>query len=657
MTYRPDIDGLRAIAVMAVTLFHLNVAGLAGGYVGVDIFFVISGFLITRLIVDEVKSTGGFSFKNFYLRRARRLFPALFFIVFVTFCFAAFVFIPPHLERLGGATIHTLLSTSNFFFWREAGYFDTSAEFKPLLHTWSLGVEEQFYVVWPLLIVIAMCKSPRYGAVAAIVGIGLFSFLLNAMFYDGDVGILRAAAPKIAEWFSDGSSTIFYLAPFRVFEFAIGAALVWVARIQPKNKLLLEPLAALGLGMVAWSICTYSEGIIFPYYNALLPCLGAALLIYAGQARYTGRILNNPVAVWTGKISYSLYLIHWPLIVFTIYRIDDISNPWVVTTLLLLMFAGASLMYKFIEQPFRRTSRTLSDKESDFGLACALFALVLVLPASNAWANSGWLWRMPEQIRMALGNNWENQSAATQQLARKAVADKGKNPGDNYVLLVGDSYMGDLFGAVSEPLKKSGFTVGAQYFDDSCMQHLNKNPYPRAALMTKLCQRDSKRLNDLRTKIAAAKYIILDNRWVMETIKDIDEFYEWCKIANPECNLFIVSRKVEWKDLPLVAARSFTNFNRGRVNAAAYSARLAGKVDPVNKALERKAKALGVHYIDINDFVCDDDAQTCDVIDQQSRLLVYDHGHWSTYGQSYFSDKIELSEVLLKTRPLSKSAP
>jgi len=143
----------------------------------------------------------------------------------------------------------------------------------------------------------------------------------------------------------------------------------------------------------------------------------------------------------------------------------------------------------------------------------------------------------------------------------------------------------------------------------------------------------------------------------METINDIDEFYEWCKIANPECNLFIVSRKVEWKDLPLVAARSFTNFNRGRVNAAAYSARLAGKVDPVNKALERKAKALGVHYIDINDFVCDDDAQTCDVIDQQSRLLVYDHGHWSTYGQSYFSDKIELSEVLLKTRPLSKSAP
>lgn len=391
MKYRPDIDGLRSVAVLSVLLFHAGFKPFIGGYVGVDVFFVISGYLITRIIRDEVLETNSFSFSNFYVRRARRLFPALFFTLTLSGIFACLLFPPNYLKRFAGSLIYAIASVSNIFFWRESGYFDTDASFKPLLHTWSLGVEEQFYLVWPVLFVFLLLKAPKFASRITIFIAGIVSLYLNHVFSGGEITILYKLSPSVAAWFADGVATIFYLMPFRVFEFAIGAALVWLIKYQPKNKIVLEPLVTIGLAMIAYAVFTYTDKTLFPSYNALMPCIGAALIIYSGTAKYFGRLLNNPVAVRVGLISYSLYLIHWPLVVFyKYYKLDRLTHKeqWLICAVSIIT---AELMYRFVERPFRMgaiSSKSLSPR--GFGLVCVILALVIILPAAKIWANKGW---------------------------------------------------------------------------------------------------------------------------------------------------------------------------------------------------------------------------------------------------------------------------
>ena len=197
-------------------------------------FFVISGFLITRLIRDEVQA-GSFSFANFYVRRARRLFPSLFFTLAASFAAASWLFSPQHLERFGGALLSALFSVSNFYLLEESGYFDIESDFKPLLHTWSLSVEEQFYLVWPVLLFWLISKRPNWSVPLLLFGAGIASFLLNYLY-------LKDPA------------TMFYLAPFRVFEFAIGGIMVWGVERLPRPNALLELLVPLGLALILWPV-------------------------------------------------------------------------------------------------------------------------------------------------------------------------------------------------------------------------------------------------------------------------------------------------------------------------------------------------------------------------------------------------------------------
>ncbi|MBI5664126.1 MAG: acyltransferase [Nitrospirae bacterium] len=389
MKYRPDIDGLRSVAVLSVLLFHAGFKHFSGGFVGVDVFFVISGYLITRIIHDEVLETKTFNFSNFYVRRARRLFPALFFTLALSGIFACLLLSPDYLKRFAGSLIWAIASVSNIFFWRESGYFDADSGFKPLLHTWSLGVEEQFYLVWPVLFVFLLLKAPKFTALITVFIAGVVSFYLNHVFLGGELSVLSKLSPGVAAWFADGASAIFYLMPFRVFEFAVGASLVWLIKYQPKNKMLLEPLVAIGLAMIAYAVFTYTEDTVFPSYNALMPCIGAALVIYSGTARHVGRLLNNPAAVGVGLISYSLYLVHWPIIVlYRYYKLDRLTfrEQWIIMAVCII---AAVLMYRFVERPFRRrTNTSLSPRR--FGTVCVMSALVIILPASVLRANNGW---------------------------------------------------------------------------------------------------------------------------------------------------------------------------------------------------------------------------------------------------------------------------
>ncbi|MGR8921649.1 MAG: acyltransferase family protein, partial [Gammaproteobacteria bacterium] len=285
---------------------------------------------------------------------------------------------PQHLERFGGALVYAAGSLSNFYFWGESDYFGAAARFKPLLHTWSLSVEEQFYLVWPALLVFIVAKLPRRAA---------FTLVLL-------IAIVSASG---SHWMlSRDATAAFYLMPFRLFELAIGALLVWLGPWQPRERRWLDLVAAAGLGLIGYAVFAFDEGTPFPGLNALLPCIGAALVIAAGEAPHTGALLRNAAAVRLGLISYSLYLIHWPVLVF--YQYYTYQDPGHLERLALVAVSivAAELMYRGVERPLRYGRKDDAQwSPAAFGLGCALTALVLVVPAATAWARDGWAWRLP----------------------------------------------------------------------------------------------------------------------------------------------------------------------------------------------------------------------------------------------------------------------
>ena len=380
---------------MSVLLFHLGVNHFQGGYIGVDVFFVISGFLITRLIRGQIRADT-FSFRRFYIRRARRLFPAILCTVAATLVVAAFVFPPRQLATFGRSVPFTLLSLSNFLFWKESNYFGSATGVKPLLHTWSLSVEEQFYLLWPLMLFLLLRYTKKWSPPVLLALGGAVSLYLNQVFLAGPPPWLTEIAPKLAAKFSDGSSTIFYLAPFRVFEFSIGAVLVWFEGHEPKKSLWLELLALLGLGLIAYPVLTFSEATVFPSYNALMPCVGTALLIFAGRAPYTGRLLSHPVCVGIGLLSYSLYLVHWPIIVFVRFAAIPELSAASQLGLGMACFVAAYALYRLVETPFRHPRPGASSAKFVYGGIA--IAMLLAVPGANAYSSGGWHWRLPEEM-------------------------------------------------------------------------------------------------------------------------------------------------------------------------------------------------------------------------------------------------------------------
>lgn len=304
--YRQDIEVMRAIAVICVVVFHIDENWLSGGFVGVDIFFVISGYLITQNLIAQ-KSSGNFSYKRFYARRARRLFPAAFVTILITFLLGVLWFSPEHLMALSEAVIYSLLSASNILFWKGSGYFDSSAEFNPLLHMWSLSVEEQFYLVWPLIISGVLLIKNKLRELVFFIGVAGFSLALT------EYALVKDA------------STAFFLMPCRVVEFSMGALCIWARRLYleqffAKAHFLAATVYLAGFFIIMFSAVSFSQETKFPGLNAVLPCMGAAFMICTGDKVRFSYIVNNRFMMGIGSISYSLYLVHWPLIIFYKYH-------------------------------------------------------------------------------------------------------------------------------------------------------------------------------------------------------------------------------------------------------------------------------------------------------------------------------------------------
>lgn len=334
--YRSDVEGLRAVAVLSVVAYHLDGGWLPGGFVGVDIFFVISGYLITALLLRRI-SMQRYSIANFYAARVRRIFPALF-VVLAASTGACYLALPPQDALEFGRTLRsTALFYSNIEFSRQTGYFDGAAELKPLLHTWSLAVEEQFYLLFPPLLAVAATRL-RPMLQAVLVGCAVLSLALSV------------------HWAAKYPTLGFYSSFSRAHELLIGA---WIAAASPHiaRPALCHGLSLVGVALLAGPLLLYSSQIPFPGAYALLPCLGAALLIVTGSGHRTlaARALSLPPMRFVGAISYSLYLWHWPVIVFSRHALQ--REPALVEKGLLfaLMIALAALSWRFVERPARST--------------------------------------------------------------------------------------------------------------------------------------------------------------------------------------------------------------------------------------------------------------------------------------------------------------
>jgi len=354
LKYRAEIDGLRALAVVPVILFHAGFELFSGGFVGVDVFFVISGYLITTILIEDIENKR-FSIVNFYERRARRILPALFFVMLVCIPFAWMWMLPNQMKDFSQSLVAVSLFASNILFWRESGYFDAAAEEKPLLHTWSLGVEEQYYVLFPIFLILAW----RFGR--------------NRVFWL--IVVMAAISLLLSEWgWRNRPTANFYLAPTRAWELFAGSIAAFVVQKQGVQKN--NALALLGLVVIVFSIFFYDETTPFPSVYSLVPVLGVVLLVlYADKETLAAKFLSTKVFLGIGLISYSAYLWHQPLFAFARIRMQNEHSLVVMAVLSIASLALAFLSWRYIEKPFRdrrKIGRSTVFVGSLFGISCLI---------------------------------------------------------------------------------------------------------------------------------------------------------------------------------------------------------------------------------------------------------------------------------------------
>ncbi|MEP7383511.1 MAG: acyltransferase family protein, partial [Gemmatimonadota bacterium] len=625
--YRPEIDGLRAIAVIGVILFHLGVPHVQGGFAGVDVFFVISGFLITGNLLTDMQA-GRFSFARFYERRARRLLPALFFTLAASMAASAILLPPYQLRAMAKSLAAAVFSASNFVFWSQSGYFDTDAALKPLLHTWSLSVEEQFYLLWPTLMLLLWKRGGArllitVLALAVIVSTGAAEFVLSR---DRDAA--------------------FYLAPFRVAELAIGALCVWWIERIPSGWWKGDLTAFVGLAAIGYAIISFTDHTRFPGINALLPCLGTAAVICAPDARLARSVLSVPIARGIGLISYSLYLAHWPILVFVRHRTEGPFGPWLGGALLVAMFAVATLMYFYVERPFRWTAHrptaevrvsgaNVAQGTRRFVTGLAVAAAALTLLAYSAYATRGWPARVAPDVRLLLAGNAEafqrravavrsprchmNGAFDPRRMARPDCM--GIMPDRLNVLVIGDSHAADLWMALHGAYPEVNFL---QATGAGCLP-----VEARYAGLERPCLDLLRYVKRSRPTLDGIDGVILAGRWrpPLEEIRTEIDFFESQHIPvtvfGPPLELSDDVRTLLFR---AGSASDFEAFAQQFVDSS---------VVEVDRQLQRVVAAEGAGYVSIIGMLCG--RGTCPMFDANRRLLLHDYGHWGVEGGAYFA--------------------
>lgn len=622
--YRADVDGLRAIAVIAVILYHFKIPFFDGGFVGVDIFFVISGYLITKNIVSLVDS-GRFSFADFYFRRVRRLIPALLAVVLSTFLISLFFLSPDDMSSLAGSIVYALVGFSNVFFWMQSGYFDSFASLKPILHTWSLGVELQFYILWPLLLwaICRNCSSHTKRIIFVLAFIALSTIL--SLYYS----------------YKD-STAAFFLTPFRMHEFGIGALISFKRNVTSKK--ISSMIYPIGLALVLYSIFSFKiNEIVFPGYMVLIPCIGSAMMIFADTKTLPSLVTNNKTAAHIGEISYSLYLVHWPIFVISSYAFVFTPTPLQTALMILATFALSYCLYFGVEKKFRSPVNAKLSGAS-FSLSCTALSMIISVFAASCWGDGGWQWRIPAEIRNVNKIDVSLTKDYTWAVQLKLDAKQGFDKDDKRekLLIIGDSQSADIINALNEAGTLEKYDVVARTVVNVCgtpyvnpqeiddFLNSKNNMTSSKPNFVAICREQMKRLMEGDLLNQAGK-IIIAMYYPQDLTKYVDDGISEIK-AKTKATVFVVGRK----NLSKSSIAIINSFHR-IVGIDKYAAKF---IEPTTIMANNNVRQIkDTKFVDMMSLLCPE-RDSCLVVDKNNRPLLYDEAHFTKYGAEFFGPKI-----------------
>ena len=601
--YRPDVDGLRAIAVLLVLNFHAFPDAAPGGFVGVDVFFVISGFLITGIIARELEA-GRFSLIAFYNRRSRRIFPALIVVLAATLALGWFWMLPEAFAQLGSDSFASAAFLANIALLLQSGYFDIESAKKPLLHLWSLGIEEQFYLFWPLLLMLAARLRLRIAALAAVLGIA--SFLLN-------VALI-------------GSNPVatFYLPFTRAFELLAGAVLAcgWIKVGQ--SAAASNWRAWIGITLIAASVALLDSNRAFPGWWAVLPVAGSVLLLSAPSAWLNRILLASRPMVWIGLISYPLYLWHWPLLVFG----EMIKfRPLSLLERELILFASVVLAwatYRFVEIPFR-FGRPGARKMFALGGGMAMIAVAGVAVVLGR----GFDFRLPTEIRAMASartdsSKWRFRECLLDLGKETSFADtcieRDRRP---LVLIWGDSTAGALLPGLRKAQETHGFAI-AQLTSSSCIPALGAD-IPSTPGCLAMNDKVFSQVREIKPDI-----VLLHGTWE----KHLDNVAQTVTALKKETNSrVVVLGGVPWwrRGLPSEVLRHYI-LHRALIPERSPNAVPPSAHDAVMRA---RLEPLGADFISASDVFCNAEGCLTRIGDAAADITVSDQVHITEKGAIY----------------------
>lgn len=633
MEYRKEIDGLRAIAVIPVIFFHSGIGMFSGGFVGVDVFFVISGYLITTIILNE-KERGKFSILNFYERRARRILPALFFVMLFSIMFAWLWLLPDDLEDFSKSLIAVSLFISNFLFLQESGYFATASELLPLLHTWSLAVEEQFYVLFPLFLMFVWWLRKRW-ILGAIIIIGILSLAL-------------------AQWGAyQRPSATFFLLPTRAWELMIGASVAFFLlygsnkRFLSENKLICELFGIVGLFLICYSAIFFNESVPFPSVYALVPTVGtASVILFSSEKTTVGKFLGAKYLVGIGLVSYSAYLWHQPIFAFARHRGNGEIGQYLFVLLIVFTFVASYFSWWYIEKPFRNKAIVSRKSVFIYSLVGSLFFIVV---GSTGYYMRGFSVRLTEEQRHLLafkkykrekiyrdGECFLHPSQSYSDFSR--VCSEFNNDEDT-LLLWGDSHAAALSFGLRERL---GNVI--QYTASGCPPIMGFNNPKRVH-----CER----INDhVLQKIAEIKpdYIMLHANWLdaqrFVELTGLHETINHIQNVSPQSKVIVLGGVPQWQpDLPTVLLRKKLTYSDNRT--LTMSQDMEEKILKVDGQVSSISVESRAGFISVYDLLCNQ--KGCHgYVKYNNKVMptAWDYGHLTENGSLFLSEKI--AEKLLQ---------
>ncbi len=627
MVYRKDIDGLRAVAILPVLFFHAGFDFVRGGFVGVDVFFVISGYLITGLILKE-KEAGSFSLFHFYERRARRILPALFLVMLCCLPFGWLWLLPNDLHRLADSMIAVVMFVSNIHFYRETGYFAPDAELQPLLHTWSLSIEEQFYLLFPLLIIALWPLGKR--ALFRIVGLITFISLLAAQF-GGHLSSLDDLVSGKAPFTSVPESG-FYLLQTRAWELLVGSLTGFYLHRRDESHRGSEILSVIGLALIVYAILAFDDGTPHPSFHTLLPVGGTAMIIlFATRETACARLLSAPLLVGIGLISYSVYLWHQPLFAFFRILSPDVSSDMALFFLALLSLVLGWLSWRFVERPFRDPQKF--SRKQIFAFSGSTAGLIFGL-GMTGHVYEGFLNRFqPSDRPLVIAADNERMGRYVNARFNQLQNQPFKQDARLKVLVVGDSYGQDFINMLAENGALDHVSVsthqvvarcGNLYLKTNFMHHIKDSDLPACI---KAGWYGGKQIQE---NLKQADVMFLVSSWIPWTAKLLPESIDNLK-KDFDAKILLIGTKFFGEVKP----RQYLGWSDEKKRSLRNS--IEGHATDANRSMSKDID----HeiFIDASRLFCGSD-HDCPVFTPDLKLISYDGYHLTKEGAVYLGKKL-----------------